>query len=64
MTEDTKALVRIETQLCILTKKVDDIEDRLRSVEKKQWLWSGGFVVFAGLWTAFSGRLFTAMGLT
>lgn len=44
-------LTRIETKLDIvvehLTKKDDDHEKRLRTMERRQWQWAGGVGAFA-----------------
>lgn len=44
-------LTRIETKLDLvvehLTKKDDDHEKRLRTIEKRQWAWGGGIGVIS-----------------
>lgn len=41
-TEVVDRLARIETKLDAALKTKDDHETRLRSVERKQWLYAGG----------------------
>ena len=62
VTEEARLLGKIEAQNELIIGKISDLEKRVRDLEKKQWLWSGGLLIIGLFWTVFSKSISVALG--